>query len=115
VLDVPGAINTVATGISASGELVGFYQTGTGQHAFTYINGVFTTIDPTGAVGTTPYAVNASGQVVGEYWDTNATNHGFVADPRAPLNSNEVNPHETHGLVGVSVHTPDSADHLLFV
>ena len=61
ILNFPGAINTVAYSINASGQVVGFYEDGsngsiTSQHGFLYSGGTYSTIDPPGALDPLPTA-----------------------------------------------------------
>src|SRR5690242_7843203 len=76
-LDVPGAsrnIGTWATGINASGQIVGGYDR---NHGFLFDNGRYTTLEVPGTIynngdftiGTQAQAINASGQIVGSYSD----------------------------------------------
>lgn len=74
----PNAIagTTVATGINASGEIVGYYTDGTGSphRGFVDIGGVFYTIDAQPGLSTDILGVNNAGQIVGRTYD--ATNGG---------------------------------------
>ena len=63
---------TSLTGINNSGQIVGNYGNNyvngvysVSTHAFTYSNGVFTTIDHPNASHTTAYSINNNGQIVG--------------------------------------------------
>lgn len=63
---------TSLTGINDSGQIVGNYGNNyvngvysVSTHAFTYSNGVFTTIDDPQASQTTAYSINNNGQIVG--------------------------------------------------
>jgi hypothetical protein len=63
---------TSLTGINNSGQIVGNYGNNyvngvysVSTHAFTYSNGVFTTIDDPNASETTAYSINNNGQIVG--------------------------------------------------
>jgi probable HAF family extracellular repeat protein len=66
-IHVPGASSfpsqIVATGINASGQIVGSYQDATGFHDFLYKHGSFTTLDLPGV----PTGINDSGQIVGTF------------------------------------------------
>ena len=86
IIDFPGAVNTVATSISNSGVVTGYYQTSdriASQHGFVYSNGQYTSIDPPAGIDPLAFSINNSGQVVGYYSDNpSTTDHGFVAtDP----------------------------------
>ncbi len=101
VLDDPNAPTSTSSrgtfpmGIDDSGQIVGFYTTGTYNtaslyHGFLYsvASKTFTEIDDPNAgtgeydnnnkEGTVPTAINASGVVTGYYTDSAGTNHGFI-------------------------------------
>jgi probable HAF family extracellular repeat protein/VCBS repeat-containing protein len=70
---------TSAHGINTNGEVVGYYQDGTGYHGFTDIAGIYSTFDdPLGPGETFATGVNDGGQIVGYYYDTNGLAHGFL-------------------------------------
>src|SRR5947209_5788135 len=74
-IDVPDASFTVASGVNAKGDIVGFYNEF--SHGFLLSKGAFTTIDVPGAVYTVAFGINAKGDIVGDY--ANATGlHGFL-------------------------------------
>jgi Ca2+-binding RTX toxin-like protein len=90
-IDVPPAVlgdtvSTNPTSINASGEIVGFYQEGSGGQyhgfldtAFTTSGGTITTIDVPGAIYTQALSINASGEIVGFYEDSVTFRlHGFL-------------------------------------
>jgi uncharacterized membrane protein len=83
--DVPGATNTLPTGINDRGEMVGEYLTNTGPHGFLrQPDGSITTFDVSGtgvtpANQTMPNGINFSGQITGCYV-ANGFTHGFVRD-----------------------------------
>ena len=77
--DFPRAAGTVAEGIDANGDIVGFYtdnvgnNTGTGandRHGFLLRTGVFIAIDFPGAGSTEAWRVNGNGEVLGRYLST---------------------------------------------
>ncbi len=77
--DVPGATDTHARSINASGQIAGFYWDDLNRpHGFVYSNGTFTILDVPDATKTFAYSINASGQVTGFYQDVSDRNHGFV-------------------------------------
>jgi probable HAF family extracellular repeat protein len=83
-LDVPGLFNaTSATGINASGQIVGYYSGGFGSslHGFLLDQGTYTSLDVPGSYSTYASGINDSGQIVGGY-DGGAANrgHGFLLD-----------------------------------
>lgn len=68
-IDVPGAVLTVAQGINARGDIVGFYNDAARRrHGFLLRDGEFTTIDYPGAAGTDVRGIGPAGDVVGGYW-----------------------------------------------
>jgi probable HAF family extracellular repeat protein len=78
---VPGAGNSLATGVNNSGDVVGWYiGTDSNQHGFILSKGVFTTFDAPGAEGLTAAAdINDEGIIVGEFGP--GFNQGFIATP----------------------------------
>jgi probable HAF family extracellular repeat protein len=82
-IDYPNVIgDTTACGINDSGQIVGQFQDGTGNHGFVDAGGVFTTIDYPSAIAGTTFAcgINDNGQVVGFFRDSTG-DHGFIATP----------------------------------
>ena len=76
-------VGTQAFGINGSGQIVGVYADGSGNHGFLYNpnGGTYTTLDdPLATNGTLAAGINASGQIVG-YYATNTGNHGFLYNP----------------------------------
>jgi probable HAF family extracellular repeat protein len=84
-INVPGANSgtTVAEGINDSGQIVGFFNTGSIRHGFLDTNGVFSAIDFPGATFTEASGINSTGQIVGLF----ATSGGA---PQAFLDANGV-------------------------
>ncbi len=79
ILQVPGAISSLLTGINRSDEMVGVYEDSADiAHGFLYSEGKFTTIDYPGATQTGAEAINDSGSIVGWY-ESNGI-HGFLYD-----------------------------------
>jgi YVTN family beta-propeller protein len=78
--DYPGAVNTQATAITPSGEIVGRYLTADGnQHGFRLLDGVFSAFDAPGTNSFTDIAwVNARGEFVGTYSDPSGRGHAYV-------------------------------------
>ncbi|MDH2381897.1 hypothetical protein [Bradyrhizobium sp. CER78] len=80
---------TVATSMNNSGEVVGYYQTAGVYHGFTYLNGVYTTIDEPGAAqtasqsanGTFLERVNDAGDLIGIYYDSAVNLYGTHGVP----------------------------------
>jgi probable HAF family extracellular repeat protein len=89
-VDDPLGVSTYATGINASGEIVGFYYAagapsgsfpGLDAHGFLYSSGAYAALnDPLGVNGTFPYAINGLGEIVGFYYDASDIAHGFSYD-----------------------------------
>jgi len=70
VLNVPGAEETVPTAINDRGAVAGYYFVPSMLHAFTYANGVYTTVDagPSSTDrGSRLFGINNAGDVVGYY------------------------------------------------
>jgi len=79
IFAVPGSSESIATGISGTGLIVGVYQDLAGvRHGFADDDAGFTTVDFPGASQTQAIGVNAAGQIVGEYIDAADVEHGFV-------------------------------------
>jgi hypothetical protein len=81
-LDVPGATQTIPSGINGGGRVVGWYIQGGVTRGFVYEDGVFTTnIVYPGAVFTQLRGVSPSGEIAGTYRNAGETGpafHGFV-------------------------------------
>jgi len=76
-IDGPGAFFTQATGINATGQIVGAFVAPTGFHGFLDTGGVFTLIDVPGADSTLAFRMNDAGQIVGGFSNTTGQ-HGFL-------------------------------------
>src|SRR5437899_13044750 len=78
------AAGTAATGINDTGQIVGWYEDGSGGlHSFLYSGGIYTTLDdPLATVrpnaGTDADGINAAGQIVGNYDGASGAGHGFL-------------------------------------
>jgi probable HAF family extracellular repeat protein len=78
-IDYPGATLTEATGINASGEIVGIWEDASSMsHGFIWSGGLFTPITFPGAASTISFGINDSGEVAGYYQDASQTSHGFL-------------------------------------
>lgn len=88
-INVPGAVQTAATGINNGGVIVGFYQVGANclpgtptptchTHGFKLAGKKFTTINVPGAVFTEILGLNDFGDVVGIFEDSASKFHGFL-------------------------------------
>ena len=82
MIDVPGALFTVAEGINNSGDIVGLYR---GMdftlHGFVLSKAGYAIVDVPGSSGTQVNSINAKGEIVGVYQDADDNNHGFVGVP----------------------------------
>ena len=77
--DFPGAIDTQATAITPSGNIVGRYTSSDGkQHGFLLASGKFRSIDFPGATATDVTWINPRGQIVGGYVAADGKQHGFL-------------------------------------
>jgi hypothetical protein len=77
--DFPGAINTQATAITPSGEIVGRYTSPDGVvHGFHRSSGKFSSIDFPASVSTDVTWINPRGEIVGDYVDGSGKGHGFL-------------------------------------
>lgn len=76
LIDVPGALGTLATGINAQGHVVGiYYDTAGNSHGFLLKRGAFVTVDVPGSLigvsgmlQTEANGINAAGDIVGDYY-----------------------------------------------
>jgi hypothetical protein len=76
--DFPGAVNTQATAINSSGEIVGrYYKADGSQHGFLLTHGLFASVNVPGAIWTDVTWVNTASQIVGSYNAGNG-NRGFL-------------------------------------
>lgn len=78
--DFPGAINTQATAITPSGDIVGRYFSADGrEHGFLKSGGNFTSIDVPGAKTFTDLTwINPQGQIVGSYDSADGKTHAYL-------------------------------------
>ncbi len=78
-LNYPGAVETNAIAINASGQIVGFYtDASSNEHAFLDVAGTFTNIDYPGFGNGAAYDIDDAGDVVGFYSDGGGNVHGFL-------------------------------------
>lgn len=81
-IDFPGAIFTLASGVNASGEVVGNYalpgDNAPCGHGFLLQKGIFTSIDVPGSICTVTIDINSTGSIVGFYFDSQFAGHGFL-------------------------------------
>jgi hypothetical protein len=71
-------VHTRATGITAAGDVVGFYGNPPMEHGFLLSRGSFTMIDFPGASSTGAFGINARGDIVGLAFSA-GVGHGFLA------------------------------------
>jgi probable HAF family extracellular repeat protein len=78
-LQDPAGVDTVASGINDSGQIVGNYtDSGAVTHGFGYSAGSYTTIDVPAEAATTASGISNSGQITGSYTDGTGGVHGFT-------------------------------------
>jgi probable HAF family extracellular repeat protein len=79
-IDVPGALVTVAAGITDSGQVVGFFEdAGKAIHGFLRTPTTASTIiDIPGASNTGAGGINGAGEIVGTFMDAHKVLHGFL-------------------------------------
>ena len=81
---LPANMNSQATGVNNSGEVVGFYQYATSMmgtplfSAFSDIGGAITSFQFPGSANTQALGVNNLGEIVGDYVDAMGVMHGFL-------------------------------------
>jgi PEP-CTERM motif len=89
-LTPPGAINSIAVGINDSGQIVGTYETSSGNYGYLYSGGTYSTLSVPGAtqspgtvfyyasmIGTNAAGINDDGEIVGE-WSGPSGEAGFT-------------------------------------
>jgi probable HAF family extracellular repeat protein len=75
------ASGTVAEGINAAGQIVGYYaDSNDDEHGFLYNGGIYTTLDDPQAFDTTAFGINKNGHVVGVRLDKFG-DRGFLEIP----------------------------------
>src|SRR5437660_12842098 len=83
------AAGTAANGINDTGQIVGWYEDGSGGlHSFLYSGGIYTTLDDPLATsgpnaGTEADGINGAGQIVGHYRAGTAPPHRARSSRRA--------------------------------
>jgi hypothetical protein len=80
-INVPKSTDTWVTGVSASGEVAGYYRKGSETFGFVESGGTYDTIDFPGSTSTIVEGINGSGDLVG-YYSTATTTEGFIATPQ---------------------------------
>ena len=79
-LDDPLAtrVGTIAQGINATGQIVGYYTASVNFHGFLLSGRTYTTLDdPSATAGTLALGINDTGQILGYYTNTSSA-HGFL-------------------------------------
>lgn len=77
-IDFPGAVLTVAQGINAGGQVVGWYHDAAHiSHGFLMNGGSFTSIDFPGATATDARGIGPSGEIVGMFKDALGRWNGY--------------------------------------
>lgn len=78
-IEPQGAIESGASGINSTRQVVGWFSDSVGTHGFLLAHGTFATIDAPGATAGTSnaYGINATGQIVGSFLDATGS-HGFL-------------------------------------
>jgi hypothetical protein len=67
----PGSTQTYVTGVSNTGEVLGYYlDSNSNSHGFSMAKGEFTAIDDPDGTSTTPTGVNSSETIVGYYFSS---------------------------------------------
>jgi probable HAF family extracellular repeat protein len=81
---VPGAVNTIATGINDHGDVVGIATTLSSTFGFLLKGGHLTEFEVPGSTNTQPFGVNNADEIVGAYFGGAGVMHGFtVTTPTA--------------------------------
>jgi probable HAF family extracellular repeat protein len=79
-LDAQGGLTpTFASGVNASGQIVGYYSGAMGFHGFLFDQGSYTTLDVPNSSDNHASGINAAGQIVG-YYSGAMGFHGFLFD-----------------------------------
>jgi len=80
-IEVPGAIQTVPTGINNNGQIVGwFIDTSRNYHGFLDDSGNLTTIDIPGSRFTQAHGINDCGQIVLDFLGSDGYDHAVLDD-----------------------------------
>jgi hypothetical protein len=78
-ITVPGAVNSVATGINGKGDIVGWLSLTSGiTEGWMLKGGVFTFFTYPTSVATSPTGINWTDDIVGSYTDALSNTHGFL-------------------------------------
>jgi hypothetical protein len=77
-IEVPGAVNSVATGINGRGDIVGWLTLHGVTEGWLLKGGVFTFLNDPSSVSTSPMGINSTDDIVGSYTDASSNTHGFI-------------------------------------
>ncbi|MCB8884103.1 Hint domain-containing protein [Acidisoma cellulosilytica] len=81
IIAPPNAVTSGVLAANSSGELVGYAESEAGFTAYSYMNGVYTTLPSfLNTYQTIPHAVNASGVIVGDMENEQAVTRAFLYD-----------------------------------
>ncbi len=93
LLSTFGGASSQATGVNASGEVVGFASLADGyQNAFSEIGGMMVDLGTLGGGSSYAYGVNDSGEIVGYSWLANGGLSAFLYDDGTMLDLNSLLP-----------------------
>jgi probable HAF family extracellular repeat protein len=91
VLGTFGGSSSQATGVNASGEVVGFASLADGyQHAFSEVGGTMSDLGTLGGGSSYAYGVNDSGEIVGYSWLADGSQSAFLYDDGSMLDLNSL-------------------------
>ena len=75
----PNTVNSTASGINSSGQVVGYSTDSAGNtYAFLYNNGSVTNLGTLGGTYSDAYGINSLGQIVGQSTDSAGNTYGFL-------------------------------------
>ena len=75
----PNTVNSTASGINSSGQVVGYSTDSAGNtYAFLYNNGSVTNLGTLGGTYSEAYGINSLGQIVGQSTDSAGNTYGFL-------------------------------------
>src|SRR6266700_2483661 len=95
-------VGTQAFGINDSGQIVGAYANGSGNHGFLLSGGLYGTLDdPSATLGTQAFGIIRSGHIVGVYADGSG-NHGFLYNPNGGTYTTLDDPLATNGTFAIT-------------
>ena len=111
-LKPPAAVDAVATGINALGDIAGFESSSSGTVAFFVQTGHYYTFSYPGSTATYAYGINTRDQVAGYYTDAGGKNHGFIiTGPKGGSGQTWQaidEPNATHGTIATGINDNDA-------